>query len=137
MGMRARVVGAAGSLVLGVLIGYVLTTFFAPFVSDSALFGGTGETRQARDYMLGLVQSNDEMLASVTPGRDVVARAMRLQTAGKPAPFKTVSLSFVGGRTIGPITFQAYAVEVRPTSGPDRFFPLMLTLVNGKVVRSD
>jgi len=115
-------------------MGYVLTAFAAPMLMD---VGGTGETRQARDYMLGFVQNNNEMLASVTPGRDLVQRAVRLQAEGAPASFKTVSLTFVGGRTIGPLTFQAYAVEIRPTSGPDRFFPLMLTLFNGKVVRSE
>ena len=50
------------------------------------------------------------------------------------ATMTPVSLTYIGGRTIGPYQLQAYAVEMRPPKGGDRFFPLVLTLVNGKVV---
>ena len=135
--MRARLGAWAGTVVVGALLGYVLTSFMAPMIADSALFGGTGEVREARDYMLGLLSSDPELLASVTPGRSIVQRAAQMQGQAPQANFRPMSLTFIGGRSIGPFTLQAYAVEMRPARGPDRFFPLVLTLINGKVVRSD
>lgn len=126
-----------GTVLLGGLLGYVLTAFAVPLLADTALFGGTGESREARAYMLGILQEDPELLASVTSQRGLIQRALQLQGGQTPSGFKPVSLTFLGGRSAGPYTIQAYAVELRPARGPDRFFPLVLTLIDGKVVRSD
>lgn len=130
--------GALGTLVVGVLAGYVLAGFAFPLIGDSQLFGGTGESREARQFMLGMIQSDPELLASVTPGRGVIQRALESQTTTTtPSAFRPVSLTYIGGRSVGPYTINAYAIELRPARGADRFFPLVLTLVEGKVIRRD
>ncbi len=127
-----------GTLVVGILTGYVVAGFAVPLLADTSLFGGTGESREARQFMLGMVQSDPDLLSSVTPGRGVIQRAIESQSATTTsAAFRAVSLTFIGGRSIGPYTINAYAVELRPSRGPDRFFPLVLTLIDGKVVRRD
>ncbi len=128
---------ALGTLLIGVLAGYVVVGFVAPLVADSSLFGGTGESREARAFMLGLMQSDPELLAAVTPGRGVVQRGLESQTTATSSSFRPLSLTFIGGRSAGQYTINAYAVELRPARGADRFFPLVLTLVDGKVVRRD
>lgn len=137
MGVVRSARGALGTLAVGVLFGYAVAGFAAPFLADSSLFGGTGESREARQFMLGTLQRDPELLASVTPGRGVVQRALESQTATTSDAFRPVSLTFIGGRALGRLTINAYAVELRPARGADRFFPLVLTLVDGKVVRRD
>jgi len=150
--------GALGTLVVGVLAGYVLAGFAVPLLVESSLFGGTGESREARQFGGGIFaigrtgQRNErpnwmaKMLLELllradhffTPGRGVIQRALESQTATTTSSaFRPVSLTFIGGRSIGPYTINAYALELRPARGADRFFPLVLTLVDGKVVRRD
>ena len=128
---------ALGTVLVGALLGYVVTAFFAPLVADTPLFGGTGEAREARAYMLGLLQEDPSLLASVTNDRGLVQRAIQLQGTNTQNAFRPLSLTYIGGRSVGRFTLQAYAVELHPTRGADRFFPVVLTLVDGKVVRSD
>ena len=128
---------ALGTVLLGALLGYVVTAFVTPLVADTPLFGGTGEAREARAYMLGLLQEDPSLLASVTNDRGLVQRAIQLQGANAQSAFRPLSLTYIGGRSVGRFTLQAYAVELHPARGADRFFPVVLTLVDGKVVRSD
>ncbi len=129
---------ALATFVVGGLLGFVLSALATPIVEGSTLFGGTGESPQARTYMVSLIQSDPDQLAQLTPGRGVASRASQYRSTTETAgSFRPVSLTYLGGRSQGRLTVQIYALELQPPRGPVRFLPLALTLIDGKVVRRE
>lgn len=129
--------GAISILLIGLLLGFILSSIAGPLVEDTGLIGN-GESPQARTYMLGLLDNDPDSLAALTPGRGIVARAMQLQNASDAAGTNTpISLTYIGGRNLSGVTVNIYAIEVRNSRGRNTFFPLALTLVGGKVVRRE
>ena len=129
--------GPLATLLVGALLGYVVAAVATPFFQESPLFGGTGESKQARAYMVGVLQSDPEALVALRPARDVASRAIELQgSGGGLGQWKAKSLTYLGGGSLGRFSVHIYTVELRNATGVSRFFPLALTLVNGKVVRT-
>jgi hypothetical protein len=128
----------AALLFVGALFGWLVTGVVGSFVQDKALFG-SGESAEARDYMIGLLERNPDSIAALRPHGDVVQRAIEFQSAeqSKQTSMKPLSLTYLGGGTMGRISVHIYAVGMRASNGRDQFFPLALTLVGGKVVRSE
>ena len=134
-----RTVGPfAALLFVGALFGWLVTGVVGSFVQDNALLG-SGESPEARDYMIGLLERNPDSIAALRPHGDVVQRAIELQSAeqSRQTSMKPLSLTYLGGGTMGRISVHIYAVGMRASNGRDQFFPLALTLVGGKVVRSE
>lgn len=128
---------AVSTILVGAMLGYVVSALAGPLVEDAGIFGN-GESPQARAYMVGLLQSDPDSLAALTPGRGIVARAQQFQNASQAAGTNTpLSLTYLGGRTLNGITVNIYAIEVKNSRGRNQFFPLALTLVGGKVVRRE
>jgi hypothetical protein len=124
-------------MLIGVLLGFILSSLAGSLVEDSGIVGN-GESPEARTYMLGLLENDPDSLAALTPGRGIVARAMQLQNANEAAGTNTpISLTYLGGRSLSGVTVNIYAIEVRNSRGRNQFFPLALTLVGGKVVRRE
>jgi len=123
--------------VLGALLSFVVTALSSGLAEEKALFG-VRESAAARQYMIGLLQSEPESLIALSPKTDVVNRAMQFAQAqeaqGQTTP---VSLTYLGGRTAGSLAVHVYAIEIRAGTGQRQFFPLALTLVRGKVVRRE
>jgi hypothetical protein len=133
-GVRGLVVTALA----GALLGYVISAFAGPVVAENPLFGGATESPQARAFMVGLMQSEPEALLALTPSRDVVSRAMQYkQMEELRGQLQPVSLTYLGGRGTHTNGVHIYAVELREPGRGERFFPLVLTLRDGKVVRQE
>jgi hypothetical protein len=135
--MRRNITAAAGTLVIGVLLGYIISTFAGPMINQAVIFGNSGESIEARAYMTAWLQNDPHTLTGLRPARDVVSRAMELKASeagrGQIVP---VSLTYLGGGSEGPMSVHIYAVEIRSRDGNQRLFsPYALTLVGGKVVR--
>ncbi len=133
-----RVLRAAlATLLAGVLGGFVLAALIGPAVASGPLFGGTGESPEARAYMLGLLERNPDVLTALRPKRDIVSRAREIQRSRQQAggAVRPSSLTYLGGGGAGPSTVHIYAVGVRSPTGEERLIPFALTLVGGKVVR--
>jgi hypothetical protein len=123
--------------VLGLMVSFVITAIGTGLAEEKAVFG-VKESASARQYMISLLQQEPESLIALTPKTDVVSRAMQFRQSetgqGKIDP---ISLTYIGGRTSGALAVHVYAIEIRASSGQRQFFPLALTLLNGKVVRRE
>ncbi len=123
--------------VLGLLLSFVVTAIGTGLAEEKAVFG-VKESAQSRRYMISLLQNEPDSLIALTPKTDVVSRAMQFRQAqeaqGQIAP---ISLTYLGGRTAGPLAVHIYAIEIRTGTGQRQFFPLALTLLQGKVVRRE
>src|SRR5581483_6336697 len=104
-------------VVVGVMIGYVLSAVVSTVINDQGWFATSGESPQARSYMVALLQREADTLT-----------ALRRQQA------KPLSLTYLGGASQGRVSVQIYAVEVRANDGSQQLFSLALTLVGGQVV---
>ncbi len=122
---------------LGAMLAFVVSAIGGGLVEEKAVFG-VHENGAARQYMIGLLQSEPESLIALSPKTDVVSRARQYAQAAQAAGSITpVSLTYIGGRTSGATSVHIYAIEVRGADGQRQFFPLALTLVGGKVIRRE
>jgi len=123
--------------VLALLFGFVVTAIGGGLAEERAIFG-TRESASARRYMISLLENEPQTLIALSPKTDVVSRAAQIaqseQAAGQITP---VSLTYLGGRTSGALSVHVYAIELRAQDGQRQFFPLALTLIEGKVVRRE
>lgn len=122
------------TLMIGALFGYVLAALGGTLLGGASLLGATGESPEARQYMLALLQRDPDLLAALRPNRDVASRALEIQNA-KQGQSRPISLTYLGGKSVGRYTIAVYTVELQGQGGQNQFFPLALTLVGGKVVR--
>lgn len=122
---------------LGTLLSFVVTAIGVGLVEEKAIFG-VRESASARTYMNSLLQNEPESLIALSPKTDVVNRAMQFAQAQEAqGQITPISLTYLGGRTAGALSVHVYAIEIRAASGQRQFFPLALTLVEGKVVRRE
>lgn len=128
---------ALATVLLGGLLGYVVTGLGGPLIAEMALFGNR-ESTEARRYMIAVLENEPETLANLTPKGDVVSRAMQyLQSDESQGQWTPLSLTYMGGVTKGGLQVHTYAIELRSASGREQFIPLALTLANGKVIRRE
>jgi hypothetical protein len=126
---------AVGMVLVGVVVGYMLTASLATVVSDQGWFATSGESPQARNYMVALLQREADSISSLRPQQDVVSQALAAQAAQQSVQqAKPLSLTYLGGGSSGGFSVQIYAVEVRANDGTQQLFSLALTLLGGKVV---
>lgn len=123
--------------ILGTMLSFVVTALGGGLLEEKAVFG-VKESTPARRYMLSLLQNEPDSLIALSPKSDVVNRAMQFAQAKEAeGQITPQSLTYLGGRTAGSLSVHVYAVEIRAASGQRQFFPLALTLVEGKVVRRE
>ena len=126
---------AIGMLFVGGVVGFALSAGVSTVVMDQGWFSGSGESTQARSYMLALLQRQAERLNAMRPEQDVVSRAMSEQSAQQSSQnVKAVSLTYLGGQSQGGLSVHIYAIEVRSAAGQEQLFPLALTLNGGRVI---
>lgn len=126
---------AIGVALVGGVLGFALSSAVATMVSDAGWFSTSGESPQARDYMVSLLQREADHLSQLRPQQDVVSQALAEQAAQQSQQqVKPLSLTYLGGGSNGSFSVHIYAVEVRANDGSDHLFSLALTLVGGRVV---
>jgi len=122
------------------LTGFILASAAGVIVQDSGLFGTSGESPIARAYMLGLLQRDPNSIVGIRPNQSIAQRAAELQaadTSRTTASIQPLSLTYIGGATVGSYSLNIYAVGLRNAQGVDQFFPLALTVSGGTVIRSE
>lgn len=123
--------------VLALLLSFVVTAIGVGLIEEKAIFG-TRESADARRYMISLLENEPHTLIALTPKTDVVNRAMQFaQSEAAAGQISTISLTYLGGRNMGALSVHTYAIELRSGDGQRQFFPLALTLVEGKVIRRE
>ena len=140
MGIGRLITGSVGTLLVGMLAGFVLASAAGVVVQDSGLFGASGESPIARAYMLGLIQRDPNSIVGIRPNQSIAQRAAELQgadTSRTTSSIQPLSLTYMGGATVGAYSVHIYAVGLRSSQGVDQFFPLALTVSGGKVVRRE
>jgi len=140
VGLRRLISGSAGTLLVGMFAGFVIASAVGVFIQDSGLFGATGESPVARAYMLGLLQRDPNSIVGIRPNQSIAQRATELQNADSSrttASIQPLSLTYIGGASVGIYSVHIYAVGLRTAQGVDQFFPLALTVYGGKVRRSE
>jgi hypothetical protein len=140
VGIRRVIAGWAGTLLVGMFAGFVISSAIGVFIQDSGLFGASGESPVARAYMLGLLQRDPNSIVGIRPNQSIAQRAAELQgadTSRTTSSIQPLSLTYIGGATVGSYSVHIYAVDLRNSQGVDQFFPLALTVSGGKVVRSE
>lgn len=138
--LKRLIAGSVGTVLVGILAGFVAASAVGVFAQDSGLFGGNGESSVARTYMLGLLQRDPSSIAGIRPNQSIAQRAAELagaETNRQTASITPLSLTYIGGAAAGSFSIHIYAVGMRSASGADQFFPLALTVAGGKVVRSE
>lgn len=138
--MGRLISGWVGTLLVGALFGFVIASAAGVVVQDSGLFGASGESPIARAYMLGLLERNPNSIVSIRPNLGIAQRAAELQgadTSRNASAITPLSLTYIGGATVGVYSVHIYAVGIRNAQGVDQFFPLALTVYGGKVQRSE
>lgn len=125
----------AGIVVIGMLVGFLLSASATAIVNDQGWFAASGESAPARAYMVALLQREADSLNALRPQQDVVSKALSQQSAQQStSQAKPLSLTYLGGASQGSFSVQIYAVEVRANDGSQQLFPLALTLLRGRVV---
>ena len=123
--------------VLALMLAFVVTAIGTGLVEERAVFG-TRESAEARRYMISLLENEPHTLIALTPKTDVVNRAMQFaQAEVAEGDIDVSSLTYLGGRNMGALSVHSYAIEIRSSDGQRQFFPLALTLVEGKVIRRE
>ena len=126
---------AVGMVLVGMVVGYMLTSSAMTVISDQGWFAVSGESPNARNYMVALLQRESESLNQLRPQQDVVSQALSQQAAQQSKQqAKPLSLTYLGGASSGSFSVQIYAVEVRANDGTQQLFSLALTLLGGRVV---
>lgn len=126
---------AVGMVLVGMVVGYMLTASAMTIISDQGWFAASGESPNARNYMVALLQREAESLNQLRPQQDVVSQALAQQAAQQSKQqAKPLSLTYLGGGSNGSFSVQIYAVEVRANDGTQQLFSLALTLLGGRVV---
>ena len=129
---------AIGTILVGLLVGAISAAFVGTIIADSGILGGSGESQQAHQYMTALMQRETQSVAQLRPQQDVVSRALEEQTAQQSTQqVKPLSLTYLGGGHAGAMRVEIYAIEIQGQNGKVQFFPLALTLIGGKVVRTE
>lgn len=124
-------------VLVGMLVGYVISAVITTVISDQGWFATSGESAQARDYMVALLQREADRLSQLRPQQDVVSQALAEQAAQQSrSAAKPLSLTYLGGGSQGTISIQIYAIEVRANDGSQQLFSLALTMLRGKVVQT-
>jgi hypothetical protein len=128
---------AIGVVLVGMVLGYVLTAMATTVIADQGWFSGSGENPAARNYMVALLQRETDSLNALRPQQDVVSQAMAAQAAQQSRQqAKPLSLTYLGGASSGSFSVHIYAIEVRANDGSQQLFSLALTLLGGKVVET-
>lgn len=123
--------------VMALLLSFVVTAIGTGLVEERAVFG-TRESAEARKYMISLLENEPHTLIALTPRTDVVNRALQFAQAEQAeGQIEVSSLTYLGGRNMGALSVHAYALELRTADGQRQFFPLALTLIEGKVIRRE
>jgi hypothetical protein len=126
---------AVGTVLVGMLVGYMLAASVSYVITERGWFANSGEPPEARAYMLAFLQRESDNLAALRPQQDVVSKALSEQmTQTSAGQVKALSLTYLGGQSSGPISVQVYAVEARAGDGTQGLITYALTLVGGKVV---
>ncbi len=127
---------AVGMLFVGGVVGFALAAAGSTVVADQGWFSGSGESAQARTYMIRLLSRDAAGLNAMRPEQDVISRALSEQSAqqSQQSNVKALSLTYLGGQSQGGLSVHIYAVEVQGSGGRQQLFPLALTLSGGRVV---
>jgi hypothetical protein len=77
-------------------------------------------------------------VTNIRPSQDIAQRAMELQGAqqSRNTNVQPLSLTYLGGGSMGSLSVHIYALGLRSASGVDEFLPVALTVVGGKVLRA-
>lgn len=125
------------TFLVGGMLAFVITALGGGLAEEKALFG-VKESAAARTYMIGLLENEPQSLISLMPKTDVVSRAMQFaQSEAAAGQIRPISLTYLGGRQAGALAVHMYAIEIRGGNGQRQFFPLALTLSNGRVIRRE
>src|SRR5437762_13019946 len=107
------------------LAGYVIAAAAGVFIQDSGLFGASGESPVARTYMLGVLQRDPNSIVGIRPNQSIAQRACELQAADSSrttAQIRPLSLTAIGGATVGACSVHIYPVDRRNAQGDDQLF---------------
>ena len=134
---RAR--APVGTLLGGALGGFILASLLGQFLAGAPILGGTGEPPEARAYISGILARDTETLLALVPRRDIVSRAEQIQAgrAAQSAPpnFSVTSLTYLGGASYGGTGVHVYTVGLHRADGLEGQLPVILTVIDGKIVR--
>jgi hypothetical protein len=134
VGIKRLLSGWMGTLLVGVLAGFIVSSGIGVVVRDSGFFGASKESPIARAYMLGLLQRDPGSISGIRPNQSISQRAETSRSTGSIQP---LSLTYLGGAGAGGYSVHIYAVGLRTAEGDDQFFPMALTIAGGRVVRSE
>lgn len=125
-----------GTVLSGVLVGFVLAAFVGSFVSGLASGGRPAEPASARTFITSLLKQDTQGIANSRPSEGIVARARRVQSQAGTQQWQPLALSYVGGGEQADVGIYMYVAKVRSSDGSQtQSVPFALTIAGGKVVR--
>lgn len=129
-----------GTLLIGVLTGFILSSIAGVFIQNSGLFGSNAESPVARAYILGLLQRDPNQMVGISPDKGVAGRAADLQgaeSAKSVATIQPISLTYLGGASVTGFSVHIYVVDIRTSDGFTEFSSAAVTVraSDHKVIR--
>ena len=120
-----------GTLLVGVLMGFILASVAGVFIQESGLFGTNAESPVSRAYILGLLQRDPNSMAGAAPDKGVAARAVDLQgaeVARTTRAIQPLSLTYLGGASVSGYSVHIYAIDMRTADGMTDFWSAAVTV---------
>ena len=135
-GTFRRVKPFTTTVMAGLLIGYVVATIATILIGQSRLFGSSGESPEARAFVLAAVAGDTEAMQALAPPGSLADRALALKQSRTNGSSAIVdSLTYLGGGAQGPLRVHVYVLRVHLADGTEQLWPMSLTVLGGRVVR--
>jgi hypothetical protein len=129
------VAGALATAAGGVLLGWAAASLARPVVAPTPDLLASGEHPSALRYALAVLTKDPLSISDIRPPGPIAARARDVELAEENREYEPLGLSFLGAGHDGPVGVYVYVVEeTDPDEGTWRS-PLVVTVIDGKVVR--
>jgi hypothetical protein len=127
--------GALATALGGLLLGWAVGSLARPLAMPSSQLLPSGEHPAALRYALAALTKDPLSVGDIRPPGPIAARARDIVLAEGNRQYEPLGLSYLGGGRHGAVGVYVYVLEeTDPDEGTWRS-PLVLTVIDGKVVR--
>jgi hypothetical protein len=133
MARLRRLAVVPSTLLVGLLVGFVVTAFVMPLLPGDTQPGNRQEPPETRGYINALLNRDGATINKLQLPRNVVNRASVLKQFEEALALPGKTLTFLGGSRVGPIGQFGYVLTVDAGQGTSRAIPILLTTVDNKI----
>jgi hypothetical protein len=121
------------TILVGLLIGFVVTTFVLPMLPGETLPGNRHEPPETRAYVNALLNGDGATINKLQLPRNVVDRASVLKQFEDALKLPGQTLTYLGGSRGEQLGQYAYVLTVDGGNGQSRAIPIVVTTLGDKI----